>query len=108
LKRCRFPRQIISQAVWLYLWLPLRLALVGGILLERAIAGSCEMIRRSLATSHLGLLSTAKSFHSLAPEPLSLGYPCASHSCQGVMECRDCCNCVSSPSREFAVLDEAR
>ncbi len=45
-KRHRFPRQIISNAVWLYFRFPLSLRLVEEMLLERGIVVSYETIRR--------------------------------------------------------------
>ncbi|CDN51358.1 IS6 family transposase [Neorhizobium galegae] len=45
-KNHRFPRQIISHAVWLYFRFPLSLRLVEEILLERGIVVSYETIRR--------------------------------------------------------------
>ncbi|MGQ3281004.1 MAG: IS6 family transposase, partial [Shinella sp.] len=39
-KRPRFPRQIISNAIWLYFRFPLSLRLVEEMLLERGIAVS--------------------------------------------------------------------
>ncbi|MGQ3213608.1 MAG: IS6 family transposase, partial [Shinella sp.] len=41
-KRHRFPRQIISNAVWLYFRFPLSLRLVEEMLLERGIVVSYE------------------------------------------------------------------
>jgi transposase-like protein len=45
-KRHRFPREIISNAVWLYFRFPLSLRLVEEMLLERGIVVSYETIRR--------------------------------------------------------------
>jgi putative transposase len=45
-KRHRFPREIISHAVWLFFRFPLSLRLVEEMLLERGIAVSYETIRR--------------------------------------------------------------
>lgn len=45
-KNHRFPRQIISHAVWLYFRFPLSLRLVEEMLLERGIVVSYETIRR--------------------------------------------------------------
>lgn len=45
-KNHRFPRQIISHAVWLYFRFPLSLRLVEELLLERGIVVSYETIRR--------------------------------------------------------------
>jgi putative transposase len=45
-KRYRFPREIIQQAIWLYLRFTLSLRDVEDLLAERGIAVSYEAIRR--------------------------------------------------------------
>lgn len=42
----RYPREIISHAVWLYHWIPLSLREVEEMLVERGIVVSYETIRQ--------------------------------------------------------------